>query len=58
MKIGMILAVAAALSVSGCGMVNCNGAATDGAEAGGCGLHTTFFASRAAPQQASAFRKS
>jgi hypothetical protein len=57
MKIGTILAVVAALAVSGCGL-NCGGAATDSAAAGACGLHTTFFAARAAPQRASAFRKS
>jgi hypothetical protein len=57
MKMGTILAAVAALAVSGCGL-NCGGSATDSAAAGACGLHTTFFASRAAPQQASAFRKS
>jgi hypothetical protein len=57
MKIGTILAAVAALAVSGCGL-NCGGAANESAAAGACGLHTTFFASRAAPQQASAFRKS
>jgi hypothetical protein len=57
MKMGTILAVVVAFAVSGCGL-NCGGAATENAAGGACGLHTTFFASRAAPQQASAFRKS
>jgi hypothetical protein len=58
MKIGVILAAAAALLVSGCGMADCSGAATNGAAAGGCGLHATFFAARTANPPGSAFRKS
>jgi hypothetical protein len=58
MKLGLIVAAAAALLVSGCGMADCSGAATNGAEAGGCGLHTTFFRQHAAGEQASPFRKS
>ncbi|HEX4197328.1 MAG TPA: hypothetical protein VHZ26_07800 [Caulobacteraceae bacterium] len=54
----MILALAAALLVCGCGSVNCNGAANDSAAAGECGLHTTFFAARTADQPAAALRKS
>jgi hypothetical protein len=57
MKMGVILAALAALGVSGCN-AECGGAATNGAAAGACGLHTTFFASRTANQPASAFRKS
>ncbi len=58
MKMGLILAAAAALLVSGCGMAGCDGAATNGAAAGGCGLHTTFFAARTGNEQAPTFRKS
>jgi len=58
MKLGLILAAAAALLVSGCGMADCSGAATNGAAAGGCGLHTTFFRQQAAGGQTSPFRKS
>ena len=57
MKIGVVLAALAALAVSGCG-AECGGAANNGAAAGACGLHTTFFASRTAHQPAAAFRKS
>ena len=57
MKIGVVLAAVSALTLSGCG-AECGGAATNGAAAGACGLHTTFFASRTANQPVSTFRKS
>jgi hypothetical protein len=58
MKTGLILAMAAALLLAGCSDVNCGGGATNGAEAGTCGLHTTFFAARTANPSAAPFRKS
>jgi hypothetical protein len=44
MKTGLILAMAAALLLAGCGDMNCGADTTNGAGAGTCGLHTTFFA--------------
>jgi hypothetical protein len=58
MKLGLILAAAVALLVSGCGMADCSGAATNGAAGGACGLHATFFSERAAAEQTASFRKS
>ncbi len=57
MKIGVVLAALAALALCGCN-AECGGAATNGAAAGACGLHTTFFAAKTANQPAAAFRKS
>jgi hypothetical protein len=58
MKMGLVLAAAAALLVSGCGIADCSGAATEGAAAGACGVHATFLASRTTNRPAPAFRKS
>jgi hypothetical protein len=58
MKLGLILVATVALLVSGCGTADCSGAATNGAAAGGCGLHATFFSQQAAGERTSPFRKS
>ena len=47
MMIRLTLAAVAALSLGGCNMVNCEGAAGPGAAAGDCGIHTTFLAANA-----------
>jgi hypothetical protein len=58
MRIGLVLAAAAALMVGGCSTVQCSGGATNGAEAGDCGLHTTFFGPHAQNDRAPAVTKS
>ena len=58
MKTGLILAMAAALLVSGCGNLNCNGATANGGAAGDCGIHATFLTARTGNQPTAAFRKS
>jgi hypothetical protein len=56
--IRLILAVAALVLLGGCNMVNCEGAATPGYDAGACGIHTTFLAAAGAHAHARPLAKS